>query len=92
MLVGGDHNFLFAGTNPEECQVVKWVDVSHDRSGFLCKLGDFLGNHAGVGGVLAWLHRGTEDFAIFINDEEALDALVVADSVNSFFDFCHFNL
>ena len=92
MLVGGDHNFLFAGTNPEECQVVKRVDVSHDGSGFLCKLGDFLGDHAWVGGVLARLHRGTKDFAVLVNDEQSLDTLVVTDSVNSFFDFCHFNL
>ena len=92
VLVGGDHNFLFAGTNPEESKVVKWVDVSHNGSGLLRKLGDFLSDHARVGSVLARLHSGAKDFAVLVDDKETFDTLVVTDSVNSFFDFCHFNL
>ncbi len=33
----GNHNFVFFSSDPEEREVVVWVEISHAAPGFLCQ-------------------------------------------------------
>ena len=90
ILIGGDHNLLLVlASDSEERQVILGVNVADDGAGLLSELSDFLRNLDGVLVLLEFVHGGSEDFAVLVNDQETNDTAVLFNSQNALFNFCH---
>ena len=90
ILIGGDHNLLLVlASDSEERQVILGVNVADDGAGLLGELSDFLRNLDGVLVLLEFVHGGSEDFAVLVNDQETNDTAVLFNSQNALSNFCH---
>ena len=89
VLVGSDENLLSLAADAEERQVIERVNITHDRSGLLGELRDFLCVQLGRRLIVAGAHGRLEEFTVFVDDKETLDALVALDALNALIDFRH---
>ena len=89
-MIGGDHNLLLVLTSDsEESQVILGVNVTDNGARLLSELSDLLRNLDGVLVLLEFVHGGSEDFAVLIDDQETNDTAVLFNSQNALFNFCH---
>ena len=88
VLVRGNKNFLSFGSYTEESHVVHWIDVTHHRPSLHRQVSNMVCNVL-WGGCCSSLVSLCDDSALIIDDQESADTLMIANTIDSFFEISH---